>query len=181
MSASAPESSCLLAPLRWDVEAGDRTLGMLLAAIRQETSGTEASERLRWMVTNAWQTRLSGHVEDVEGVYCAHLASQDAEDARELGGRIVELHGRLALQALRVEQAGADEIFSRVEAFCDALDTYLEVAREELLPWLSRHADQATLKGLAVRWDGRRTRSGRGSPRESRAIRGEDADLTHSS
>lgn len=169
-----------LRPLQWDMEAMERILGMLQASLQQEVVGTEAAERLRWMVTNGWRSRLSGHVEDVDAVYCAHLAASDDDEALALSGRLIELHGRLALEALRVEQAPPLAVPERAEACADALQEALQLTRAELIPWLAAKLDAETLRALAVRWDGRRTRSGRGSPRESRAIRGEDADLTRS-
>ena len=177
MSSQTAEPNTLhrsLWALSWEHQVARGTLRTVEDALAEGGGvSAEGLERLRLMATHLWTHRLEGHQADEESVFLTAALRAAPLVVEPLAVRMESEHRALALAARRLQDAPPAELAPRLQAFVRLVEQHLAWEETELWPVLEQVLPGEVQEELAAQLDARRTREGRGSPKEGRILRGE--------
>lgn len=163
-----------LIPLSWDHHAALMVSRTILGTLAGDARfGEPSHERMREMVNNVWSHKLGGHLDDEESVFCARALASGDPALIEAAEQVIAEHQTLALAAMQVERADAEALPPRLEAFASLLHDHIRFEERVFFPQLESKLPAEELDRLGLQLDARRTKHGRGSPREGLVVRGE--------
>lgn len=158
-------------PLLWDHEDMRPTLRWLHARLSGEPLDISDLEQLRQLALNLWEGRLEGVCADEASVFFEVAQRSTGTPLPEMLEAHELAHRQLALGALQLRAVDATMLSAVLPSFVREVTAHLEEEERAFWPAMDRLLDAEEVERLAAQLNHRRTRDGRGSPREGRAIR----------